>query len=141
VEATQRVGYIEFAVSGGNEKRSQMGSATKDARRNENAVIVTTQQVPAFVALRCAVEEAMAGGPPAQLMAALHRRRAVRTGSVVSVLAGHAAGRRNTAHQAARGQKDASLTMKLYANSRDDALKAAGATLNRVVISRDTDAG
>ena len=39
------------------------------------------------------------------------------------------------------GHKDASLTMKLYAHSQDDALKAAGATLNRVVTLRDTDAG
>jgi integrase len=39
------------------------------------------------------------------------------------------------------GHKDASLTMRLYAHSQDDALKAAGATLNRVVTSRDTDAG
>jgi integrase len=31
------------------------------------------------------------------------------------------------------GHKDASLTMRLYAHSQDDALKAAGATLNRVV--------
>lgn len=36
------------------------------------------------------------------------------------------------------GHKDASLTMKLYAHSQDDALKAAGATLNRTVTSRDT---
>jgi integrase len=33
------------------------------------------------------------------------------------------------------GHKDASLTMRLYAHSQDDALKAAGATLNRVVVS------
>ena len=39
------------------------------------------------------------------------------------------------------GHKDASLTMKLYAHSQDDALKAAGATLNRIVTLRDTDAG
>ena len=39
------------------------------------------------------------------------------------------------------GHKDASLTMRLYAHSQDDALKAAGATSNRVVTSRDTDAG
>ena len=32
------------------------------------------------------------------------------------------------------GHKDASLTMKLYGHSQDDALKAAGATLNRVRI-------
>ena len=31
------------------------------------------------------------------------------------------------------GHKDASLTMKLYAHSQDEALKAAGATLDRVV--------
>jgi integrase len=31
------------------------------------------------------------------------------------------------------GHKDASLTMRLYAHSQDDALKAAGATLDRVV--------
>lgn len=37
------------------------------------------------------------------------------------------------------GHKDASLTMKLYAHSQDDALKAAGDTLNRVVTPRDTD--
>jgi integrase len=41
------------------------------------------QQVPAFVSLRYAVEEAMAGRLPLRFMAALHcrpRRRAVRTG-------------------------------------------------------------
>jgi len=31
------------------------------------------------------------------------------------------------------GHKDASLTMRLYAHSQADALKAAGATLDRVV--------
>jgi integrase len=39
------------------------------------------------------------------------------------------------------GHKDASLTMKLYAHSQNDALKSAGATLNRVVTSRDTGVG
>ncbi|MGO9651564.1 tyrosine-type recombinase/integrase [Mycobacterium sp.] len=39
------------------------------------------------------------------------------------------------------GHKDASLTMRLYAHSQDDALKAAGATLDRVVTSCDIDAG
>jgi hypothetical protein len=37
--------------------------------------------------------------------------------------------------------KDATLTMKLYAHSQDDALRAAGATLNRVVTFGDTDTG
>lgn len=36
------------------------------------------------------------------------------------------------------GHKDASLTMRLYAHSQDEALKTAGATLNRVVTSGDT---
>jgi integrase len=36
------------------------------------------------------------------------------------------------------GHKDASTTMKIYAHSQNDALKAAGASLNRVVTSRDT---
>jgi integrase len=39
------------------------------------------------------------------------------------------------------GHKDASLTMKLYAHSQDDALRVARDTWNRVVISRDTDTG
>lgn len=39
------------------------------------------------------------------------------------------------------GHKDASLTMRLYAHSQDDALKAAGATLERVVTSCDIDTG
>jgi integrase len=34
------------------------------------------------------------------------------------------------------GHRDATLTMRLYAHSQDDALRAAGATLNRVVSSR-----
>ena len=36
------------------------------------------------------------------------------------------------------GHKDASTTMKIYAHSQNDALKAAGASLNRVVTTRDT---
>jgi integrase len=35
------------------------------------------------------------------------------------------------------GHKDASTTMKIYAHSQNDALKAAGESLNRVVTSRD----
>jgi integrase len=33
------------------------------------------------------------------------------------------------------GHKDASLTMRLYAHSQDDALKVAGDTFNRVVTT------
>jgi integrase len=39
------------------------------------------------------------------------------------------------------GHKDASLTMRLYVHSQDDALKAAGATLDRVMTSFDVDTG
>lgn len=39
------------------------------------------------------------------------------------------------------GHKDATLTMKMYVHSQDDALKAAGATLNRVVTSGDIQGG
>ena len=35
------------------------------------------------------------------------------------------------------GHKDASLTMRLYAHSQDEALKAAGESLNRVVTFGD----
>lgn len=56
-------GYIEFTVGGGNENRSRFGAATTDAAKNENAVLVTRQQMNAFLALRDAVEDAMAGGP------------------------------------------------------------------------------
>lgn len=38
------------------------------------------------------------------------------------------------------GHKDASTTMKIYTHSQSDALKAAGASLNRVVTTRDTKA-
>ncbi len=38
------------------------------------------------------------------------------------------------------GHKDASLTMRLYAHSQDDALRMAGESLNRVVTTRDTEA-
>jgi integrase len=33
------------------------------------------------------------------------------------------------------GHRDASLTLRLYAHSQDEALKAAGVTLDRVVTS------
>jgi hypothetical protein len=39
------------------------------------------------------------------------------------------------------GHRDASLTMRLYAHSQDDALKAAGDTVNRVDIVATTRPG
>ena len=38
------------------------------------------------------------------------------------------------------GHEDASLTMRLYAHSQDDALRMAGESLNRLVATRDTEA-
>ena len=52
-------GYIEFTMSGGDESNSKFGSATIDAVKNENAVIFTKKQMPEFLALREAVEQAM----------------------------------------------------------------------------------
>jgi integrase len=53
----------------------------------------------------------------------------------------HLQGVQTSSSSAWIGHKDASLTMRLYAHSQDDALKAAGATLDRVVTSRDIDTG
>lgn len=39
-----------------------------------------------------------------------------------------------------RADRYASLTMRLYAHSQDDALRMAGESLNRVVTTRDTEA-
>jgi hypothetical protein len=62
-------GYIAFTVPGGKEKQSRFGSATTDASKDENAVIVTKKQGEAFLVLREAVEAAMSarahGHPPA----------------------------------------------------------------------------
>ena len=53
-------GYISFTVPGGNEKQSRLGSATRDAVKDENSVIVTKQQAGGFAPLRQAVEAALA---------------------------------------------------------------------------------
>lgn len=59
-------GYIEFTVMGGVEMRSQMGSATRDASHNENAVVFARKQMPEFERLRDAIEAARyAATPPA----------------------------------------------------------------------------
>lgn len=53
-------GFIEFSIGGGNETRSTFGRQTTKAGHNENAVIVTKNQEQQFLALRAAVEDAMA---------------------------------------------------------------------------------
>jgi hypothetical protein len=53
-------GYIEFSLGGGSERRAQFGRQTVDAVNNENAVMFTRKQQPAFDQLRAAVEQAIA---------------------------------------------------------------------------------
>ncbi|MYV97262.1 DUF4429 domain-containing protein [Streptomyces sp. SID3343] len=53
-------GFIEFTLPGGNEGRSQLGRQTRDAVKNENAVVVTRAQAAAFESLRKALEAAIA---------------------------------------------------------------------------------
>lgn len=59
-------GYIQFTVPGGNEVRSRAGRQTNDAAHDENSILFTKQQQPAFEKLRAAIEESIAtGGAPA----------------------------------------------------------------------------
>ena len=53
-------GYFALTLAGGVEKQSRLGSATTDAAKDENAVIVTKAQIPRFEELRAAIEAAMA---------------------------------------------------------------------------------
>jgi hypothetical protein len=53
-------GYIEFSIAGGNESRSRFGHATRDAVRNENAVVFTRGQQASFETLRKEVDMAIA---------------------------------------------------------------------------------
>ena len=53
-------GFISFTVAGGNESRSRFGSQTNDAVRDENSVIVIKKQADSFLALRSAIEQAIA---------------------------------------------------------------------------------
>lgn len=60
-------GFIEFSISGGDERRSQFGRQTFDAVSDENSVVFRKGQQPAFEALRAAVEQAIvaSSAPPA----------------------------------------------------------------------------
>lgn len=52
-------GFIQFTVPGGNERRSSFGKQTTDAAKDENSVVFTKKQMPAFAAMRTAVEQAV----------------------------------------------------------------------------------
>ncbi|MFG2059662.1 DUF4429 domain-containing protein [Micromonospora sp. NPDC048930] len=53
-------GFIQFTIPGGNEQRSRAGSQTFNAAQDENSVLFTGKQRPAFEQLRHAVEQAIA---------------------------------------------------------------------------------
>lgn len=54
-------GFIAFTVPGGIERQSKFGTQTRSAGHDENSVIVTKRQGPAFEALRAAIESGIAG--------------------------------------------------------------------------------
>jgi len=56
-------GFIQFTVPGGNEGRSRFGSQSVDAAKDENSVLFTFSQQPAFEQLRSAIEQAISGAP------------------------------------------------------------------------------
>lgn len=53
-------GFIQFGVPGGVERRSQFGNQTQSARGDENSVLFTKKQMPAFEELRKALDAAIA---------------------------------------------------------------------------------
>lgn len=64
-------GFIQFTVPGGNERRSRLGSQTNDAAHDENSVVFTKKQQPAFEELRQALDVAIsAQHAPAAAVAA-----------------------------------------------------------------------
>ena len=52
-------GFIQFTLPGGIEMKSSFGSQTSDAAGDENSMLFTQPQEPAFLAFRDAVEEAI----------------------------------------------------------------------------------
>lgn len=50
-------GYVQFALGGGDERRSQFGRQTFDAAGDENSAVFTRDQQPAFEQLRHYVEQ------------------------------------------------------------------------------------
>ncbi|MER6065092.1 DUF4429 domain-containing protein [Streptomyces sp. NPDC001792] len=63
-------GFIQFTVPGGNERRSKFGSQTASASQDENSVVFTKQQQPAFEKLRAALDQAIAAQHAPQAAAA-----------------------------------------------------------------------
>lgn len=53
-------GFIQFTIPGGNELRSSFGNQTNAAMKDENSVVFTKAQMPAFEKLRATIEAAVA---------------------------------------------------------------------------------
>lgn len=52
-------GFIQFTIAGGVERRSSFGKQTTDAGSDENSVVFTRKQMPAFEKLREAIDGAI----------------------------------------------------------------------------------
>ena len=52
-------GFIQLTIGGGNERRTSFGNQTLDAVRDENSVVFTLFDQPAFEVIREAIETAM----------------------------------------------------------------------------------
>ena len=60
-------GFIQFTLAGGIEQRSRAGSQTYDAVQDENSVVFTRKQMPAFEEVRGRIQGALTarlGGQP-----------------------------------------------------------------------------
>lgn len=85
-------GFIQFTIPGGNEVRSRAGSNTVNAAKDENSVMFSRTQMPAFEALRTAVQEAMAArdrgmhpsAPAGDVASRMHQLEALRAQSMIS---------------------------------------------------------
>jgi hypothetical protein len=60
-------GYIQFSAGGDVERRLRSGRRNLDAARDENSVTFWHSQMPAFVEIRAAIEQARVSGPPASV--------------------------------------------------------------------------
>ena len=63
-------GFIQFSLAGGRESNKMKGGRTMAAAEDENSVIFTKKQEPAFLRLRDAVEQAIANRHAPQQAAA-----------------------------------------------------------------------
>lgn len=63
-------GFIQFTISGGSDRQAAKGRRTMQAAKDENSVIFTRKQQPAFDQLQHAIEQAIAAAHTPQQAAA-----------------------------------------------------------------------